>query len=180
MQDLLHSLQFQLRSWDLLDWFIAASLAVSMSTAFLRGLIASLVSLLGLCAAVVAAITYSPRIAPMLLAGVGQPITARLVAFLLVLATVYFSVALVGRLLQGVCRAIGLGFFDRLAGAVFGLARGILLLASLALPLEPYLQHSVEGRSSLLLPYLRQVSHGVFSVVPQDMRDRLFIGRIGL
>lgn len=180
MQDLSHSIQVQLRSWNVLDWLLAASLAISICTAFLKGLIASLVSLFGLCAATFTAIAYTPRMAAVLLAWVGSPLIARPGAFMLILAAVYLSVTLVGRLLHGVCRAVGLGFLDRMAGAVFGLVRGTLLLVSLALPLEPYLQHSVEGRSSLLLPFLLQVSHGVFSVVPQDMRDHLSAGRTGL
>lgn len=163
-----------------MDWCIAASLAISVCTASLKGLIASLVSLLGLCAGVFAAIAYAPRGAVLLVAWLSSPRMARLVAFVLILAAVYLSVTLVGRLLRGVCRTIGLGFFDRMAGAVFGLVRGTLLLASLALPLKPYLQHSVEGQSSRLLPYLLQVSHGVSSVMPRDMADQLFIRQFNL
>ncbi len=85
-----------------------------------------------------------------------------------------------GRLLRGICRAIGLGFFDRLAGAVFGLVRGTLLLAALTLPLEPYLVHFAGDRPSLLLPYLLELSHGIFSVVPQHTRQHLFIDHLGL
>ena len=180
MDDLSHALQLQLRSWNILDWFIAASLVVSTCAGFIRGLIASLVSLLGLGIGILAATIYTPRIAPLLHGWLGSPLTARLVAFCLILAAVYFLVTAVGRLLRSVCRAVGLGFFDRVAGASFGLVRGALLLLALAVPLKPYLLHSAEGHSSLLLPYLREVSDGVFSVVSLHMRHDLSVGHISL
>ena len=172
MQDLWHVFQTQLQSWAVLDWLIAAWLAISTFSAFFRGFIASLISLLGMCAGIFAALVYGPRTAPTLLTWIGSLLIARLAAFLLILAAVYLAVTLVGRLLRGICRAIGLG--------VFGLVRGTLLLAALTLPLKPYLVHFAGDRPSLLLPYLLELSHGIFSVVPQHTRQHLFIDHLGL
>lgn len=173
MQNLLHALQLQLQSWVVLDWFIAASLAVSTCSAFLKGFIASLISLLGMCAGLVTAAVYGSRGATSLQTWFGSLLVARLVTFLLILVVVYLSVTLAGQVLRGIFHAIGFGLVDRVAGAFFGLLRGVLLLAALALVLKPYLQHMIGGRPSVLLPYLLRVSHGVFSVVPQHMTDHL-------
>ncbi len=180
MQDLTHTLQGQLRSWNVLDWVIATSLAVSTCAGFFKGFISSLISLLAIFVGVFAASYYAPRCGPMLQGWVVSPLTARLVAFFLLLATVYLVVTLVGRLLRSAFRAVGLGFFDRVAGALFGWVRGAVVLAVLVLPMRPYVVHSIEGRSSRLLPYLLQVSHGVFSVVPQRILERLYVGHIRL
>lgn len=168
MQDAVHAFQQQLHALNALDWVLAVSLFVSTCSAFFKGFIASAVALVGACAAIAAALVYGPRFAPILLGWVGSPLIATVAAFTLILVAVYLCITLVGQLLRGAFRAVGLGFVDRVAGAAFGLARGLLLLAGLALPTGRYLQDSAEGQASILLPYLLRVSHGVSSVIPHD------------
>lgn len=167
MPDLVHAVQQELRLWTWLDWLIAFVVGASTCAAVARGLIRSLLSLVALCLGIAAATLYSLRLAPVLLAWCGSPVLARTLSFVLLLLAIYIFFSLLGRVLKGVCHAVGLGMFDRLAGAVFGFIRGNLLLAALLLPLTPYLQHSVQFRSSVLLPYLLRVSHGVCSVMPR-------------
>ena len=51
------------------------------------------------------------------------PATAEMVAFLLIIIGVMILCTLIGKALNHTAHAIGLGFFDRLLGAVFGFAR---------------------------------------------------------
>lgn len=159
-----------------LDWFLTLVVAVSAISAFLRGFVRSLLSLVGLLVALYTASLYTGRVAATLRSFVGSTAAARVVAFALILLGVYAAIALLGRLLRGAFRAAGLGFVDRLAGAAFGAARGVVLLAAVALPLAPYLQHSEGPQNSVLLPYLLQAAHGIFFVVPRDLADRLPLG----
>ena len=176
MDPLLQNAATSLRALNPLDWIIATTLAVSVISAFLRGLILSVISLAGLLAGVLAAAFYAGRVSPYLLRYISSAGLARMVAFILILVCVSLAMSLLGRLLRGACGAIGLGFLDRLAGAVFGFARGVLLLAALLLPLGPYLQQLTIGRSSLLLPYLLPAAHGISFVVPRQLRYRLPLG----
>ncbi len=169
MDSLLHRTGLALSGMNPLDWVIAVTLAVSTVTAFVRGLILSVISLAGLLAGVFAATLYAPRVSPYLLRWTGVAPFARIAAFLLILLAVYLVAALLGRLLRGAFSAVGLGFLDRLGGAVFGFARGALLLAALLLPLFPYLQQFTAARSSVLLPYLLPAAHGISFVLPRHL-----------
>lgn len=172
MQTTLHGVHIGLNGMNPLDWTIALTLAISTVTAFMRGLIRSLVSLGGLIVGIVAAAWYAPRLAHYLMRWIASLAFAEVAAFVLILAAVYLLAALLGRVLRGAFSAVGLGFLDRLGGAAFGFARGVLLLAAVLLPFSPYLQHFRAVRTSLLFPYLLPVAHGISFVVPRDLGQR--------
>lgn len=159
-----------------LDWVIALSLAVSTVTAFLRGLIRSLVSLAGVFLGILLACLYAHRTGVTLSHWIGSPALADVAAFVLILIGVIVVAALIGRALRGAVSAVGLGFFDRLAGACFGFLRGVLVLAALLLPLAPLIRPLPVTQTSLLLPYLLPAAHGISFVVPRDFGKRLPAG----
>lgn len=173
MQTLLHDTGLALNGMNPLDWVFTITLAISTVTAFMRGLILSVISLVGLLAGVLTAALYASRVSPYLLRWIGSAAFAHVAAFVLILVAMYLAFALVGRLLRGACSAVGLGLFDRLAGAVFGFARGVLLLSALLLPLFPYLQQFAVARSSMLLPYLLPAAHGISFVMPRHLAESL-------
>lgn len=169
MQTALQSTQVALSGMNPLDWVFAITLAISTVTAFMRGLILSVLSLAGLLLGILAATFYSPRMVPYLLRWVGTAALARVAAFLLILLCVYLLAALIGRLLRGACSAVGLAFLDRLGGAAFGFARGVLLLAALLLPFSPWLQQLRVTKTSVLMPYLLPAAHGISFILPRNL-----------
>src|SRR5271169_6180393 len=112
---------------DLFDWFLLAMLAYSTIMAFLRGIILELFSLGGLIAGILLASWNYNHIAVLLERLITTPATAEIVAFLLIVIGVMVLSTLLGKALNRTAHAIGLGFFDRLLGAVFGFGRGCLL-----------------------------------------------------
>ena len=176
MQTALHGVHVSLGGMNPLDWGIAILLAVSTVTAFMRGLIRSLVSLAGVLLGIFVACWYTPRAAAWLGRWVEPHALAEIVAFVGILAGVYILATLLGKLLRSACSAVGLGFFDRLGGACFGFARGVLLLAAMLLPLAPYLQHVSVAQGSVLIPYLLPAAHGISFVVPRDFGSRISSG----
>ncbi len=172
MQSLLHAAESAFSGMNLLDWIIAVTLSISTVTAFLRGFIRSLFALAGMVAGILLATLYAYQLGQYLMRWISPLALAKLCAFILILAAVYVCAVLLGRLLRGACSAIGLGFFDRLAGAAFGFVRGALFLAAMLLPLAPYLPQFKVTRSSVLLPYLLPAAHGISFVLPRDVGDR--------
>ena len=173
MNSTLHGVTIGLSGMNPLDWTIAVVLAISTISAFMRGLIRSLVSLVGLLAGIFAACWYAPQAAAYLARWITPFAFAEIVAFVLILAAVYLFAALLGRVLRGAAGAVGLGFLDRLGGAVFGFVRGVLLLAALLLPMAPFLREFSAAKGSVLLPYLLPAAHGISFVVPRDFGKRL-------
>jgi membrane protein required for colicin V production len=165
--------QMSLSGMNPLDWIIALTLAISTVTAFMSGLVRSLFSLGGLLLGVVIAAWYAPRVAEYFRGDINPFALARAVAFVLILVAVYVVAALLGRLLRGAFKAVGLGFLDRLGGAAFGFVRGTLLLAALLLPFSGFLQQFRAARTSVLMPYLLQASHGISFVMPRDFGKHL-------
>lgn len=159
-----------------LDWLFAAVLAYSTIKAFLHGIILELFSLGGLIAAILLASWNYIRFAAFIQPVVSAPAVAKAVAFLLILAGVMFLTALSGKLLTRTAHAIGLGFFDRLLGAVFGFARGCLLGVLILMMIGAFLPHSLWARNSELSPYFLAGAHAVSFVVPHELQQQILSG----
>ena len=158
------------------DLIVIGIVALSTVFAFWRGLIRVVMSLVALIAAVLAAIQFSPAVATMLPA-LGDPVTRYLAAFILIFIVVALVGALLGWVLSRAIRAIGLGFVDRLLGAVFGVARGVLivviavLLAGLTtLPRQEWWQNA------LLAPPLVIAALSLRPWLPRALAQRLDYG----
>lgn len=171
-----HALPGTLGRLNALDWALILLVGVSTAMAFLRGLIRSLVSAFGVLLGIVLAAWYAPALADLLGKWIPQSELAEISAFLLILVGTYLIAALLGRVLRGAAKAVGLGFFDRLGGAAFGFSRAVLVLAAALIPAAPFLGAIPFARNSLLLPYLQTAAHGVSFVMPQDF-GRLLLSR---
>ncbi len=133
---------------------LALIVVVALSTlfAFVRGVVRELIALATWVVAFVLAIHYAGPVAGWFTGLDVTPVAKHVLAFALVLIAVLLAGALVATLLSGVVRAIGLGFVDRLLGAAFGLARGLvvvvvfaLIAGVTALPRHDWWQNSLFG-----------------------------------
>lgn len=116
-----------------LDWCVIAVIAVSTLFAFFRGFTRELIALLAWIFGVVAAIVFSPTVATWLPAFGANEALRYILAFALILVAALFVGALVAWPLGSVIRKSGLGFVDRFLGAIFGAARGGLLVLAFVL-----------------------------------------------
>ncbi|MDQ2834254.1 MAG: CvpA family protein [Acidobacteriota bacterium] len=161
---------------SLFDWFLVAILVYSTVKAFIRGLILELFSFGGLVAAILLASWYYKHVAVFVGRVVTTPGTARIVAFFLILAGVMVLSALAGRLLNRTAHAIGLGFFDRMLGAVFGLARGCLFGVAILMAIAAFVPHADWTENSRLSSYFLAGAHAVSFVVPHDLQHEISKG----
>lgn len=151
----------------LIDWIIVVIVAVSTLAAGWRGLVRSLISLAGWIAAFVSALLFGSVVAQWLPESWGEP--ARVAAgHVIAFFGVLFVAALFGLLASRIVRAIGLGGADRWLGALFGFARGALIVAvvSVLFSWTP-VADAAAWRSSTLLPW---VAHALEAVGPHDTR----------
>jgi membrane protein required for colicin V production len=158
------------------DWFLIVVLAWSTIMAFLRGLLLELFGLGGLIAGVLLASWNYPALAPILGRVITASAIANVVAFLLIAVVVMIVCALVGKALHHTADAIGLGFFDRLLGAVFGYLRGCLLCVAILMAVTAFLPPAPAVAKSSLSPYFLAGAHAVSFVVPHDLRQLLLNG----
>lgn len=104
------------------------------------------------------------------------PATAQIVGFVLIVLVVMVLSALLGRAFNRTVHAVGLGFFDRLLGAVFGLLRGCLLGVAILMAVAAFLPQSQWIANSQLTPYFLRGAHAVSFVVPHDLRQQILNG----
>lgn len=115
------------------DWTIIGVLGLSMLFAFFRGVTRELIALIAWVAGFVAAVTLSPFLGSLLPEFGGNPVLRYLIAFAAILIGCLVLGALIAWPLSSVIRKAGLGFVDRFLGAVFGVARGVVVVVSFVL-----------------------------------------------
>jgi membrane protein required for colicin V production len=98
-------------------------------------------------------------------------------AYVAVFAGSLMATALVGLLLSKIVKAAGLGGADRMLGALFGAARGLLIVVAAALlagltsaPQQPFWRNSASG------PWLVQAAQVLKPLLPQTFAERLRYG----
>ncbi len=158
------------------DCFLIAMLAYSTIMAFLRGIILEIFSLGGLIAGILIASWNYSHVAAFLSRLITSPATAQITSFFLIVIGVMVLSTLLGKALNRTAHAIGLGFFDRLLGAVFGFARGCLLGVAILMAIAAFLPHSAWAENSLLSPYFLAGAHAVSFVVPHDLQQQILNG----
>jgi membrane protein required for colicin V production len=161
---------------NLFDWFLLAILAWSIIMAFMRGIILELFSIGGLITGILIASWNYTHIAELLERLIKTPATAQIIAFLLIIIGVMVLSTLLGKALNRTAHAIGLGFFDRLLGAVFGLARGGLFGVAILMAVAAFRPHSTWVENSRLTPYFLAGVHAVSFVVPYGLQQQIMNG----
>jgi membrane protein required for colicin V production len=159
-----------------LDWLLAILLAYSVVRAVMRGFFQEAFALGGLILGFLFACWFYLTLAVELKGLINSPQLAQLAAFLLILAGTMIIASLIGKLLSRTASAVGLGFIDRLLGALFGLFRGALLGVALLLAATAFLPTAPWIQNSNLAPYFLRAAHAVSFVMPSYLSLRLLDG----
>jgi membrane protein required for colicin V production len=115
------------------DWTIIGVVGLSMFLAFFRGVTRELIALAAWVLGFVAAVTLTPLLGGMLPEIGDNPVIRYLIAFAVIFLGALLLGALIAWPLSSVIRKAGLGFVDRFLGAVFGVARGAVLVTAFVL-----------------------------------------------
>ena len=163
------------------DLALVAVVGLSALFAFVRGVIREVVALATWVIGLVAAIAYAETLAGLLPGLETAPVAKEAIAFAAILLAVLIAGAAVSRMLAGVVRAIGLGFVDRMLGAVFGVARGVLVVVVFALvagvttlPKRDWWQNSTLGHP------LAQAALALKPYLPRAWAERLDFSATGV
>jgi membrane protein required for colicin V production len=157
-----------------LDYAVLGVFAVSLVLGAWRGLVREVVSILGWVIAFLAANLLAGPLGPVMPQAIPTPELRVAAAYVAVFIASLILTSLAGLLLSKVIKAVGLGGVDRLLGAVFGAARGVLILLAAALlagltsaPKQAWWRDSVSG------PILVQASIMLTPLLPQTLAERL-------
>lgn len=113
------------------DYLVLAIIGLSIILSVMRGLLIEALSILGWIAAFFVAKTYSSQLMPMMPADIPTESMRILAAFLVLFFATLLVASLLAIALTAIFKKIGLGWLNRLLGAIFGLARGVLIVCIL-------------------------------------------------
>jgi membrane protein required for colicin V production len=121
----------------LTDWLLLGVLAGSMALGFWRGLVYEVLSLAGWMAAFMAAQWFAEDALVFLPFVQGAPESVQhAVAFVLVFVATLFASGMLSWLIKKLVDTVGLRPVDRSLGALFGLARGVVVLLAVTVLLQ--------------------------------------------
>lgn len=110
------------------DYVVLAIIGLSIILSVMRGFFREALAILGWVAAFVTAKTYANQILPMMPEDIPTESLRILAAFLVLFFATLLVATLLAIALSSVFKKMGLGWLNRLLGAFFGLARGILIV----------------------------------------------------
>lgn len=161
------------------DYIIIGVLGLSVMVGLWRGLASEILSLAIWVAAFWVAWVFGPVLAVRLEPLIHTPALRIIGAYALCFVAVLVLGALLRYVVQRLIYGIGLGGLDRVLGAVFGLARGVLLVI-LAVFLVGFTTFTHESwwQQSILLPHFRQAAVWMEQRTPADVGKYLHPERV--
>ncbi len=112
----------------IVDWIILALLVGALIGGFAQGFLRTVFSLGGLVLGLVLAAWNYQSLGAMLKRVIHSGQTSNVVAFLLIAVLVAAVAGIIGSALSKAVHTIGLGCLDRIAGALFGLVQGAVII----------------------------------------------------
>ena len=175
----------------IIDLIVIALLLISAGIAFFRGFIREVLTIIGVAGGLAAAYYGGPHLIPLMSSWLGivegeeipklfDLIPYTMIAAALAYGSIFIFVviilSIISHMLAGWARAIGLGAVDRTFGVIFGILRGIFILALLYLPVSMIVQEETLDRwfeGSKTHVYIEATSKWMKKFIPEDMTDDL-------
>ncbi|MBS0273352.1 MAG: CvpA family protein [Proteobacteria bacterium] len=164
-------------SFHWIDLLVVAIVGASAVFAVYRGFVAETLSIFAWAAAAFATLYFAPAAAP-LLSGSMSSVAAQVVAYIAVFLVVLIPLSFVSARFADNVRSSSVGPLDRSLGAVFGIIRGLILIAmayilfTLIVPIKKQPEWIADA---FTLPLIQDTGDVLLSLVPdRDTHARTF------
>jgi membrane protein required for colicin V production len=157
-----------------LDAVLLVILAASVFTSFRKGFSREVIGLVAVVVALLAGSWFYGTAGTLFAPYLSSPAAAHFAGFLLVFCGVLLLGAVISAIVGKFLKITGLSIFDRLLGAGFGLARGVLIAVALILGLMAFSPSGHPPASvvqSRTAPYVIDAARLVASVAPHEVRE---------
>jgi membrane protein required for colicin V production len=160
-----------------LDFALIAILAISIATSFAKGFAREVIGLVAAVAALICGAWFYRMTAAVVRPYVGSREVANLCGFLLIVAGVIVLGLIVSWIMGAMMKAVGLSWLDRLLGAAFGVARGIIVCVAVITAIvafAPGADAKTPPQSvvrSTVAPYMIDAAHALTLAAPKELRD---------
>ena len=155
-----------------LDWLILGILLFSALHAAAQGFVFELFSLAGTVFGYFLAAWEYPVAAHYLLPYVKTEMVASGAGFLIIFVGVVIFAGVAGRIARWATTTVGLRWFDRLLGAVFGFLRGALIVVVLVMAMASFLPSSRTLAQSAFAQYFLVAGRGAILAGPVELKQK--------
>ena len=159
-----------------LDWVLIATVLLSGLMAASQGFLVEVFSLAGVAGGYLLAAWEYRRVAVWFAPYVSEPWVADAAGFLTIFAVVVVLAGVSGRLARWGAKEVGLRWFDRLLGGLFGLARGLAVAMVVVLAIASFAPGSPLLAESRIAPYLMVGARAAIWAAPSEMRSQFHSG----
>jgi membrane protein required for colicin V production len=157
-----------------LDFAMIGVMGLSGLVGLVRGLVREVLSLVSWGLAIWVGITFSSQTAVFLEQTIPSPAARTAAAFGILFLLTLMLAGMVGFLLTRMLETTGLSGIDRVAGLLFGVARGVLIIAVLVfLARETPLPKEAWWRESQLIPLFQSLALWLSSQIPPGFMKRV-------
>ena len=110
------------------DYIVLSIIGLSVILSVMRGVVREVLAIVGLVAAFYVGVSYTNQLLPMMPVDIPNEALRVLAAFLVLFLATLLLATLLGIALSAIFKKAGLGWLNRLLGALFGVARGLLIV----------------------------------------------------
>lgn len=154
-----------------LDYLLIAVAVLSVVVGFFRGAVRELLGLLVWVAAYLLTIRFAATLDLHLVGSIESPTTRLVVSNVSIFLGVLILGTIVVSLASMLVRSVGLGGLDRLLGGVYGVLRGVFMLAVAVLVAGASpLRQETWWKQSILVPELQPLAEALHHLIPEQWR----------
>jgi membrane protein required for colicin V production len=161
---------------SIVDVAIVLMVVLSALLGFRTGLIQSVFSLTGLIAGIVIASWQYKHFGNELARIVHDLDIAEAISFCLIALLVMVTAGLLGMLLKSVVHGVGFAWLDKIAGLIFGLVRGGVLVILCVVVLAAFFPDTRWLGDAQLSRYFLGVTHLTTKVTPEELKTKILNG----
>lgn len=156
------------------DYLMISIVALSAMIGMVRGLLREMFAIFTWVAALWMASHFHTLVSPQLESLITLASIRQIVAFSIIFLLVLLAGSILAFILVRLVQSTGLTGSDRLAGLVFGMVRGVLLVAVvLLLVAQTPLMHDPWWKQSVCIPYFAPLIHWLKSMLPSAFNSYL-------
>jgi membrane protein required for colicin V production len=159
-----------------LDWVMVLIVLLSVLQAIAQGFFYEFFSLAGVVAGYLLAAWEYWRVAAWYTRYVNSQWAADIAGFFTIFVVVVLLAGVIGRIARWAVHGVGLRWFDRALGAVFGFVRGAAICTVIVLALAAFAPQWGWLQQSRISPFLLVSGHALVWAAPADLRQRFRAG----
>jgi membrane protein required for colicin V production len=161
---------------SILDWGFVFVLLISILGAAAQGFFYELFALAGAVVGYLVAAWEYPRLATWFLRYMNSGWAADIAGFLTVFLAFMLLGGLTGRIARWAVHGVGLRWFDRILGGLFGAIRGVAVCTVIVMALASFSPSSAYLQNSRIAPFLLVTGRALIWAAPAELRQRFHDG----